>query len=298
MNSQISPETKITGVFGYPVKHSASPAMHNAAFKACGLDHVYVAFEVKPEHLGDALNGLQALGIRGVNLTIPHKENALRHMDELSPEATATGAVNTVVIESGKLKGYDTDIEGFLKSLSEEADFSPEGKKAVILGAGGAARAVLFALSKSKISEIIVANRTGERAEKLAIEMKKKFPAIKISAIPLDSDKLSEEISSCSLLVNATPLGMEEKLCDVSSCKIPISNTECLHKGLTVYDLIYTPPTTTLLKESEKRGAKTINGISMLVYQGAASFKLWTGREAPVDVMKHAVEEILRERCK
>ena len=245
MVNRISPETKIVGVFGYPVKHSASPAMHNAAFRVCDLDYVYVAFEVKPEHLGDALRGLPALDICGVNLTIPHKENALRHIDELSPDATAIGAVNTVVIESGKLKGYDTDIEGFLKSLSEEADFSPVGRKAVILGAGGAARAVLFALCQSRISELAVANRTRERAEKLVSEMQGKFPDIKIRSIPLDSDTVTEEISSCSLLVNATPSGMKGE--------IPISNTECLHNGLTVYDLIYTPPTTPLLKESEKR---------------------------------------------
>ncbi len=290
MKPEIGPETKVVGVFGYPVKHSASPAMHNAAFRACGLDYLYAAFEVKPEHLRDALLGLPALGICGVNLTIPHKENAIQYMNELSEEAAATGAVNTVVIESGKLKGYNTDIEGFLESLSEDAGFTPGEKKVVVLGAGGAGRAISFALAKEKASELIIANRTARRAEKLVSEIRQKFPEVKIKAMPLSSNSIGEEISSCTLLVNVTPLGMKGEM--------PVSNTECLHEGLTVYDLIYTPLSTPLLEEAKKRGAKTVNGLSMLVYQGAASFELWTGKEPPISVMKQAVREEVIKRCK
>ncbi len=287
-NLQIGPETKVVGVFGYPVKHSASPAMQNAAFRACGLDYLYLAFEVKPERLRDALLGLPALGICGANLTIPHKEKAVQYMNELSEEAASIGAINTVVIESGKLKGYNTDIEGFAKSLSEDAGFTPGGEKVVIFGAGGGSRAVLFALVLAGVSEVTIASKPLKQADRLAAEIAQKFPEVKIKAIPFDSESIREEISSCSLLVNATPLGMKGE--------IPISNTECLHEGLTVYDLIYTPASTSLLEEARGRGAKTINGLSMLVYQGAASFKLWTGKEPPVSIMKQAAREaVLRQ---
>ena len=280
MSNDVSAETKVVGVFGYPVRHSASPAMHNAAFRECGLDYLYLAFKVEPERLGDALRGLPALGICGVNLTIPHKENALQYMDELGESASAIGAVNTVVVESGKLKGYDTDVEGFLKSLSEDADFMPCGKKVIVLGAGGAGRAICFALAEAKVSELIIANRTLKKAERLVSEIGQKFPDVKIKAVPFSSGSAGKEISSCSLLVNATPLGMNGE--------IPVSNAECLHGGLTVYDLVYTPMPTPLLDEAGRKGAKTVNGLSMLVYQGAASFKLWTGREPSIDTMKQA----------
>ncbi len=297
LGREIGPETKLVGVFGYPVKHSASPAMHNAAFRACGLDYLYLAFEVKPENLRDALTGLPALGICGVNLTIPHKEDAVQYMNELSKEVIDSGAVNTVVIESGKLKGYNTDIKGFLKSLSEDAGFTPGGKKVVIFGAGGGSRAVLFGLAQARVSEVIIASKPFKQADELASEIAQKFPEVEIKAIPFNSESIGEEISSCSLLVNATPLGMKGE--------IPISNTECLHEGLTVYDLIYTPASTSLLEEARGRGAKTINGLSMLVYQGAASFKLWTGKEPPISVMKQAAREAVlrqttsgRENCR
>ena len=289
MAAEISGSTKIVGVFGYPVKHSASPAMHNAAFAACGLNYVYVAFEVKPESLGQALHGLQALGIRGVNLTIPHKENALQFMDKLSSEAAAMGAVNTVVIDHGRLSGYDTDTEGFLKSLVEESQFEPRGQKAMVLGSGGASRAVLFGLAGAKVSEIVIANRTAVRAEKLASEIAGKFPKVKMKTIPLSTDSITEQMPSCSLLVNTTPLGMHGEN--------PVRNTGCLHKNLTVYDLVYIPQSTPLLKEAKKRGAKTIGGLNMLVYQGAISFELWTGRKPPIGIMKDAAEEAVRKRC-
>lgn len=289
MAIEISGGTKIVGVFGYPVKHSASPAMHNAAFRTCNLDYVYLAFEVKPELLGQALGGLPALGIHGVNLTIPHKENALQFMDKLSSEAAAMGAVNTVVIEHNVLTGHDTDTEGFLKSLSEESGFKPQGQKAIVLGAGGASRAVLFGLAGAKISEIVIANRTSARAEKLASETGRKFPEVKTKTIPLSTDSITEEMASCSLLVNTTPLGMNGEN--------PIRNADCLHKNLTVYDLIYIPQSTPLLKEAQKAGARTVSGLNMLVYQGAISFELWTGKKPPISIMKDAAEKTVRKRC-
>jgi len=281
--TEIGSGTKVVGVFGYPIRHSASPAMQNAAFRASGLDYVYLPFGVSPERLKRALLGLPALGICGVNLTIPHKENAIKHMDELSEEATVVGAINTVVVKSGKLKGYNTDVEGFLRSLSEDAGFAPEGEKVAVLGAGGASRSVLFALARAKVSRLMIANRTLGRAEKLAVEMSEKFPEVEIKVMPLGSDSLERQIPSCSLLVNATSLGMKGEL--------PVSDADCFHEGLTVYDLVYTPLSTPLLEEAKKRGAKTFNGLSMLVYQGAASFRLWTGEEPPVEVMRRAAEE-------
>ena len=289
MAIEISGGTKIVGVFGYPVKHSSSPAMHNAAFRACNLNYVYLAFEVKPESLGQALRGLPALGIRGVNLTIPHKENALKFMDKLSSEAAAMGAVNTVVIDHSVLTGHDTDTEGFLKSLSEESGFEPQGQKAMVLGAGGASRAVLFGLARAKVSEIVIANRTIARAEKLASETCGKFPEVKTKTIPLSTNSITEEMASCSLLVNATPLGMNGEN--------PIRNADCFHKNLTVYDLIYIPQSTPLLKEAKKAGARTIGGLNMLVYQGAISFELWTGIKPPISIMKDAAEEAVRKKC-
>jgi shikimate dehydrogenase len=285
---QVGPQTKVVGLFGYPVKHSASPAMHNAAFRACGLDYVYLAFEVNPECLGDALSGLVPLGIRGVNLTIPHKEGALRFVNQLSEEAAGIGAVNTVVVDSNELKGYNTDMRGFLKSLSEEAGFTSRGQKALMIGAGGAARAVSFGLALSGLSELIVVNKPFDMAEELVSVLGKKFPELRAKALPFDSGSVTEEISSSSLLINATPLGMNGE--------IPISDAGCLHSGLIVYDLVYIPLSTPLLREAEKRGAKAVGGLSMLVYQGAASFELWTGVKPPVSVMKRAAEESVRKR--
>ncbi len=290
MTNRITAKTQVLGLFGYPVKHSASPAMHNAAFEACGLDYVYVAFEVKPESLADAIRGLPALGIRGVNLTIPHKETAVKFMNELSEETKAVGAMNTILIKENHMKGYNTDISGFLRSLEEEAGFIPEGQKAVMVGAGGAARAVSFGLAQSRLSGLVVVNKPFKMAEDLVSELSQKFPKMKLKALPFDSSSVTEEISSSSLLINATPLGMKGE--------IPITKTDCLHDNLVVYDLVYIPLRTPLQEEAKKRGAKAMGGITMLVYQGAASFELWTGVKPPIDVMKQAAEGDVKAKCR
>lgn len=277
---RINPETKITGVFGYPVKHSASPAMQNAAFMAAGLNYIYLSFEVKPENIEKALDSLRILGIRGMNLTIPHKEISLPFLDEISEEAAKIKAVNTVAVDSGRLKGFNTDIEGFLTPLTREKNWSPEGKKAVILGAGGAARAVVFSLLQAGAGETVIANRGAERAGQLAGFMKNLFPSARIRHISISDSSMSDEISSSSLLVNCTPLGMKGE--------IPLDDISCLKPGLTVYDLIYRPADTPLLVAAGSRGAETIGGLGMLAYQGAASFRIWTAVEPPEDVMKKA----------
>jgi shikimate dehydrogenase len=283
----INPETHKTGVFGYPVKHSASPAMQNAAFLAKGLNYIYLSFEIKPEDIGSALNALGVLGFRGINLTIPHKESSLPFLDEISPEASKIKAVNTVLFEGGKMKGFNTDIEGFLRPLVLDAGWSPGGKKAVVLGAGGAARAVAFSLLDSGAKEIVIANRTIEKAAKLAGFMKELFPSASIIHIPVSSNRLYLEISSSSLLVNCTPLGLRGET--------PLEKPGCLGPGLIVYDLIYKPSLTPLLASAAERGAETIGGLDMLVYQGAASFKIWTSADPPVEVMKSACRRAVEE---
>ena len=277
---RISPETQKVGVFGYPVKHSASPAMQNAAFQSAGLNYIYLSFEVKPEDIGEALNSLRILGFRGMNLTIPHKEICLPFLDEISEEALKIKAVNTVMVDSGKLKGFNTDIEGFLKPLACEKNYQPAGKKVVVLGAGGAARAVVFSLLDAGAGEVVIANRNAGRAGRLSAFMKSLFPLPDIRHVSISNDSLPDEISASSLLVNCTPLGMKGE--------IPLDNTACLKPGLIVYDLIYRPALTPLLSAALERGADTIGGLGMLVYQGAASFRIWTSVEPPVDVMKKA----------
>ncbi len=285
--SRIGPETRIVGVFGYPVRHSASPAMQNAAFLSTGLDYIYLSFEVKPQDIKEALNSLRVLGIRGMNLTIPHKETSIAFLDEISAEALKIKAVNTVMLENGRLRGFNTDIEGFLKPLVFENGWLPEGKKAVILGAGGAARAVVFSLLDAGASEIVIANRTPERAKKLSDFMKPLFPSAQIRCVSISDSSLANQISSSSLLVNCTPLGMKNEN--------PLRDFDCIKPGMKVYDLIYRPADTPLLAGARKKGADTIGGLGMLVYQGAASFKIWTSADPPIGVMKNACREAIGE---
>lgn len=281
--SKINPETRKTGVVGFPVKHSVSPAMQNAAFLASGMNYIYLSFEVKPEDIGEALNALGILGFRGINLTIPHKETSIPFLDEISPEAAKIKAVNTVLFEEGKKKGFNTDIEGFLRPLVSEAGWSPAGQKAVVLGAGGAARAVVFSLLDSGAEEVVIANRSPGRAGELAGLMRSLFPCSIIRHIPAGGGAAGDEISSASLLVNCTPLGM--------SGEIPLDSAACLKPGIIVYDLVYNPPETPLMAAARERGAGVIGGLGMLVYQGAGSFRIWTSAEPPLDVMKKACAE-------
>lgn len=287
--SKINTGTQKTGVFGFPVKHSASPAMQNAAFLAAGLNYIYLSFEVRPADIGEAVNALRVLGFRGMNLTIPHKETCMPFLDEISPGALKIKAVNTVQNSEGKLYGYNTDIEGFLRPLVSEAGWEPKGKKALVLGAGGAARAVVFSLLDAGAGEIAIANRRPERAAELAGFMKELFPAAAISSLPLGADLPAGEISSSQLIVNCTPLGMKGEN--------PLDGADCIGPGQVVYDLIYRPAETPLMAAARKRGAGTIGGLGMLVYQGAASFKIWTSAEPPVGVMKEACRNAVEARA-
>ncbi|MHB0912422.1 MAG: shikimate dehydrogenase [Armatimonadota bacterium] len=268
-------KTRLAGVFAHPVHHSLSPAMHNAAFSALGLDWAYLPFDVHPDNLEDAVSGIRALGLAGVNVTIPHKERVIPFLDSISDEARAIGSVNTIVNEGGRLVGYSTDGEGFMRSLIA-AGGTPG--RTVILGAGGSARAIVYALGHAGAS-VSVANRTPERAVELCRTVNSALGSAVAEPARLSLDLVRE----AELIVNCTSVGMYPS---VDEQPVP---AEWLHPGLFVYDLIYNPAETALIRSAREAGARAVNGVGMLVAQGAVSFALWTGIEPPVDVMEQAV---------
>ena len=283
----ITSKTKTLGIFGYPISHTLSPAMHNAVIKALGLDMVYLPFEVKPPNLKEAINGIKSLGIIGVNITIPHKESVIRFLDDISEEARLVGAVNTIVYKDRKLVGYNTDGSGYMASLKEELGFNPKSKRIIIIGAGGAARGILAALATQKPKSITVANRTLSRAVSLIKAFKGKFRDTRFEAIDLDNNMLKMSFNSVDLLINTTSVGMKQS----KALKIPL---ETLPKIAIVSDIIYNPLETLLLKKAKKLGLTTHGGLGMLVHQGARSFKLWTGMDAPMNVMRKAALKALK----
>ncbi|XRO74678.1 shikimate dehydrogenase [Methanocaldococcus sp. 28A] len=282
----IDAKTKVIGLIGHPVEHSFSPIMHNAAFKDKGLNYVYVAFDVLPENLKYVIDGAKALGIVGFNVTIPYKIEIMKYLDEIDKDAQLIGAVNTIKIEDGKAIGYNTDGIGARMALEEEIG-KVKNKNIVIFGAGGAARAVAFELAKD--NNIIIANRTVEKAENLAKEIAKKLnkkfgEEVKFSGLDVDLEDID-------IIINATPIGMYPNV-DVE----PIVKADKLREDMVVMDLIYNPLETVLLKEAKKVNAKTINGLGMLVYQGAVAFKIWTGVEPNVEVMKKIIRKSFMQK--
>ncbi|OCL26921.1 shikimate dehydrogenase [Orenia metallireducens] len=279
-------EISLTGLFGYPVEHSFSPAMHNSAFKERNLNSLYLPFAIKPENVEEAVKGIKALNLRGVNVTIPHKQAVIPYLDELSEEAELIGAVNTIENRDGRLIGYNTDGRGFIRSLKEEGDFEVKGKKALIIGAGGAARAVVFQLVLEGIDKVYISDLDQELAQTLADDVNNRVDSAKV--VVISSKKVDETVVKVDLVVNATPVGMYPKV-DVK----PVVSAEVLHKNLVVYDLVYNPVETVLLKAAKKAGAKAVSGLGMLLYQGAIAFEIWTGVDAPIKVMRAALEEKL-----
>lgn len=273
---------RVVGIIGYPLGHSISPAMHNAAFKKLKLDWEYEPFEVNPKDLEEALKGMRALHIAGFNVTIPHKETIIPLIDEVTKNARIIGAVNTIVNQEGRLVGYNTDGAGFIESLKGDAKFDPKGKDVVLLGAGGAARAVSVMLAEAKAKSLIIADIDGEKAKSLSEYIGSYFD-IKCNFVEPNSHELQLAIDDADLLVNSTPIGMHPN--DKAS---PLEKGIKLHKILTVYDLVYNPSETKLLKGAKAAGAKTCSGLGMLVRQGALALTLWTGKEAPIEVMRKA----------
>jgi shikimate dehydrogenase len=275
----ISGKTRLVGVIGWPVAHSMSPAMHNAAFAALDLDWCYVALPVEPERVGEAVRGLPALGFAGANVTVPHKQTVMAYLDRVSPAAQAIGAVNTIAIRAGRLLGDNTDWLGFLVSLREEG-VEPASRRCAVLGAGGAARAVVYALA-SVGATVAVYNRTATRAESLVGDLAASLPGAALRTRPLAA--LGEIGAEAELLVNTTSVGMwPETGASPWPAALPLS------PHLTVCDLVYNPPQTLLLAQAQAAGARAIGGLGMLVQQGAAAFEIWTGCRPPAEVMRQA----------
>ena len=275
---EINHNTKIVGVIGHPIKHSLSPMMHNYAFNKESLDFVYLPFDIASINLQDALKGMVVLGIAGFNLTIPHKERIVEYLDELSDSAKIVNAVNTVVNENGKLHGYNTDVNGIIKTLENYKD-DIAGKTVSVIGAGGAARAVIYALINNfNVKKINIINRTGEKAESLKDYFSSKMLFEKIKTYELVPPDVTEVLAKSKLIVNASSIGMlpEE---DDSPTTIP----ESFNKKQIVFDLVYNPRKTKLLALAESQGATILNGLKMFVEQGAKAFELWTNEKMEIE---------------
>lgn len=272
----ISGKTKITGLFGYPVEHSLSPAMHNAAFEHLGLDYCYVTFPVRPDLLGDAVKAIRALNLSGVNVTVPHKEDVIPFLDEISEEASFIGAVNTIKNDGGRLTGYNTDGRGFMQSLSE-AGIDVSDKRILIVGSGGASRAIGYYLCK-EASGVYLYDVDKKKAERLMAHLNSIKNNVKV--IDTDSLKSSEFFSGIDILINATPLGLKP------DDPMPVDITLLNNKHI-VCDLIYKE--TPLLRDASKIGCKTLDGLGMLLWQGIFAFEIWTAVKPPVEVMRSAL---------
>ena len=277
--------TQVFGIMGSPIEHSMSPVMHNAAFEALGIQAVYVPFSVKPEDLGKATMSLRALNVSGVNVTLPHKGAVTEFIDEIDAGAKRIGAVNTIVHRNRKLYGYNTDGPGFLLSLHKDGHFDPSGKKIVLLGAGGAASAVALSLAEAGVRRLVIANRNKTRAEVLAKRVRKYFDRETLPVAMDETRALYWLIRESDMLINATSVGLG------AAERLGI-NPNSLHPKLFVFDLVYRE--TALLKMAKRKGLKTLDGLGMLVSQGARSFELFTGKRAPFRVMRNAVENVLK----
>jgi shikimate dehydrogenase len=286
----IDSRTQLVGVISWPVEHSLSPVMHNAAFEDLGMNWRYVPFPVVPGAAADAARGLIPLGFRGANVTVPHKQDVSGGVDRLSTEAKAIGAINTLCVEgergSGRtVLGHNTDLAGFLDGL-ERAGFDPSGERAVIVGAGGVARAAVYGLLNAGATDVTVFARTREKAERLTSDLDDRSG--RLAAEPLTDEAIVEAVSGSALVVNTTPVGMwPETEQSVWPDDAPFP------KDAIAYDLVYIPRRTKFLRQAAATGARCIEGLRMFVVQGARSFELWTGREPSIDVMTRACEAAL-----
>jgi shikimate dehydrogenase len=279
---EISGKTKFVAIFGDPIEHTLSPAMHNAAFDELGMDARYVPFHVTPAGLGDAVRGLRSMGFVGANITVPHKERVMEFLDDVDPEASKIGAVNTVVNREGRLTGYNTDGRGFIMSLNEDAGFNPTSRRAFICGAGGAARGVAFALLNSGVRRVYLFDIDEERSDRLVADINSAFGRPAARPSPLDP----AFIRATDLVINCTPLGMHE------GDPLPMPEGS-FRSGQVVYDVVYNPSETALLKTAKSNGAKAVNGLGMLLYQGVIAFEHWFGVLPPAALMKKTLTKRL-----
>lgn len=275
----ISGKTRVCGVIGDPIEHTLSPAIHNAAFDHLKLDFVFLAFRVKAADLENAVRGMRGLGIHGLNVTMPHKSTVISFLDEVDPAVKFLGSANTILNKDGKLSGFNTDGVGALKALRENGTELSE-KKVLLLGAGGAAKAIAFALAE-EVGELAVLNRATEKAKELAEALGRMFNK-KVVGGALSPDAIAKNLRGSDVLINATSVGMHP------DANQSIVTPQWLRSDLTVMDIVYNPVETKLAKDAKAAGAKVISGVEMLIYQGAASFEIWTGRSAPIEVMRRA----------
>lgn len=285
MKDSFHANTKIIGLLGHPIKQSYSPFVQNVAFEFEKMDYIYLAFDVPPANLKSALNGVLAFGMKGLNVTLPHKEKIIQHLDELSEEAATIGAVNTIVNDQGKLIGYNTDVTGIIETL---APFKEQitGSTVTVLGAGGGARAAIYALIRHfKPEQINIINRTVQRADSIQNYFSTKMRYDGFKTMDLFPPEIVETLQNSRLIINATSIGMFPEMDDtITDLKESFSSSQI------VFDLIYNPPKTKFLKLAESQGATTLGGLKMMVSQAAKSFELWTGVKMPIDKISKSLE--------
>ena len=267
------------GVIGDPIEHTLSPVIQNAAFSHLGLDFVFLAFHVKAADLENAIRGIRGLGIHGLNVTMPHKSTVIGCLDEVDSTVKFLGSANTILNRDGKLSGFSTDGVGALKALSENG-VALSGKKVLLLGAGGAAKAIAFALVQ-EVGELAILNRSAENAEELAETLGNMFNR-KVVGGGLSPSAIAENLRDSDVLVNATSAGMKPNLSQ------SLVEPQWLRSDLAVMDIVYNPVETKLAQDAKAAGAEVISGVEMLIYQGAASFEIWTGKSASIEVMRQA----------
>jgi len=283
MKSHISGYTQLIGIIANPIRHSISPKMHNAAFEKLGLDYAYLAFEIDSSQLKDTVYGLKAMGARGFNVSMPYKTAIIDYLDELSPAAKLCQAVNTVVNENGKLIGHMTDGSGLIQSL-KDAGYDIKGKKVTVVGCGGAGKAIQIQAALDGVAELAIFNRSRDKGLEIVNLINEQTNCQATFYELSDEEVLKEQLLDSYLLINATNIGMA----DLEGESF-IKNLSTLHEQLIVCDIIYNPRKTKLLKQAEEVGCEIINGVGMIIYQGAEAFKLWTGEEMPIDYVKEVL---------
>jgi shikimate dehydrogenase len=285
MQNSFYKNTKLIGLIGHPVKQSYSPFIHNIAFRLKQVDYIYLPFDVVADNLENAINGIVALGIEGMNVTIPHKEKIIKYLDDLSEESAMIGAVNTITNNHGKLIGYNTDVHGILETLNPFKE-QISGSKVSVIGAGGGARAVLYTLIRYfKPGGITIINRTVQRADTLQKYFSDKMRYDNFNTMELFPPDVADTLSSSKLIVNCTSLGLFPNIDDA-----PTNLEESFNKNQIVFDIIYNPTVTKLMRIASRKGSVTLGGLKMLVYQAAKSFELWTGTEMPVEKISRSIE--------
>jgi len=300
---------KLFGIFGHPLSHTLSPAMHEAAFHSLGINANYIVLELVPDAFKKLMKRSSKLSLSGFNVTVPYKETVMNYLASVRPEARAIGAVNTVFKEGKRWVGTNTDMEGFLMALMKDGGFRPSGKKAVVLGAGGAARAVVYGLSREGVREILIADCFPEKARTIANDMQEIFRRIKYRAVAAGTSEVKEALQKADVIINATPVGLKPQDPRVlpeswvprarSKGGIQGRDSKKADSGPKFFmDLIYNPAMTPFLKTARKKGHKTLNGLGMLLYQGARALEHWTGRKAPTDVMRRALLLALKRKGK